>query len=485
MSKKLSLFLLIITLLGLLHTLLFVMFWLTNGLFYAEVNNFLFDKLGRRFDYIRLALVFSAIMLLWSSVRLILIRLRGQKPGWGAWLYVMGVLFYFAFFYASFWVLFNQSPVQWVRLLRLVGYFRMITDVLFLVGLSILFKKSEKWIVHRFSGKYSRFIFPFSCLVIFVIIWSVPLMFPPASVHRTLLPPKPRIIAHRGASMLAPENTLAAARRALDLGADGLEADIRISLDGIPFLMHDYGLERTTDVALRFPDRKEDLPENFTLAELKQLNAGEWFYLEDPYHTIADGLVSESDAQALRQERIPTLAEVLDFLKGNDQVFIFDLINPPDGHPYQGQFFEICFNMIHQAGFDSHIWFLAKGEQRRIVASTAPDMVLTYGANYAEPPEAKELVEQAYRIVNVDYGLPLEWIHKYQQAGLKVNLYVVDEPWLFSKLWLAGADSLTTNNVHTMISLDNPLLDLPYSSYLFVYGLVGVVSLGLTFLSKI
>ena len=88
-------------------------------------------------------------------------------------------------------------------------------------------------------------------------------MFPPASVRRSALPPKPLVIAHRGASMLAPENTLSAARKAEALGADGLEVDIRISLDGIPFLMHDYGLERTTDVTQVFRSRKEDLPGEF------------------------------------------------------------------------------------------------------------------------------------------------------------------------------------------------------------------------------
>ena len=485
MSKKLSLFLLIITVLGLLHTLLFVLFWLTNSLYYAEVNNFLFDKLGRRLDYILLTQVFSTVMLVWSSVRLVIFRLRRHAPGWSDWLFVILILFYFIFFYGSFWTLFNQSPAQWSRLLFLIGYYRVFVDFIYLVGLTILFKKCEAYVVHKFSGKILRFISPFSTLVIFVFLWSVPLMFPPASVHRTPLPPKPYIIAHRGASMLRPENTLAAARQALALGADGLEADIRISLDGIPFLMHDYGLERTTDVALRFPDRKEDLPESFTLAELKQLNAGEWFYQEDPYHTIADGLVSEGDAQALRQERIPSLAEELDFLKGNELIFIFDLIDPPEGHPYHDQFFEICFNMIHQAGLDSRIWFLAKGERREMVAASAPGMVLTYGADYRRPPEASELTQQGYQIVNVEYGLPVERIQKYQQAGLKVNLYVVDEPWMFSKMWLAGADSMTTDNVHTMVSLDKPLLDIPYSSYFTAYSLFGIVTLAITLLSKI
>jgi glycerophosphoinositol inositolphosphodiesterase len=111
-------------------------------------------------------------------------------------------------------------------------------------------------------------------------------------------------------------------------------------------------------------------------------------------------------------------------------------------------------------------------------------MVLTYGADYKNPPQAETLVEQGYQIVNVDYGLPLKWIARYKQAGLKVNPYVVDEPAMFSRLWLAGVDSMTTNNVHAMVSLEKPTLDLPFMKYLFIYCLAGFASLGLSFIIK-
>ena len=179
-----------------------------------------------------------------------------------------------------------------------------------------------------------------------------------------------------------------------------------------------------------------------------------------------------------------TLAEVLDFLKGNDLVFIFDLLSPPESHPFHDQFFDICFQMIHQAGMDSRVWFLAKGEERKVVISSAPEMVLTFGADYKNPPDAQDLAVNGYQVVNVDYGIPLEWIPKFRQADLKVNLYVVDEPAMFSRLWLAGVDSMTTNNVHSMVALDKPTLDLTYLNYLFLYCLVGFMGLGLSLISK-
>ena len=59
--------------------------------------------------------------------------------------------------------------------------------------------------------------------------------------------PRPRAVAHRGGRGLAPENTLAACSLALALGVDAIEVDVRLTADGVPILLHDPTLERTTD----------------------------------------------------------------------------------------------------------------------------------------------------------------------------------------------------------------------------------------------
>lgn len=91
--------------------------------------------------------------------------------------------------------------------------------------------------------------------------------------------------AHRGASALAPENTLAAFRVAEEAGADGLELDVQMSRDGVPVVLHDDTVDRTTD--------GQGAVAALSLAELRQLDAGTWF-----------------DA-AFAEERIPTLEEAL------------------------------------------------------------------------------------------------------------------------------------------------------------------------------
>jgi hypothetical protein len=112
-------------------------------------------------------------------------------------------------------------------------------------------------------------------------------------------------------------------------------------------------------------------------------------------------------------------------------------------------------------------------------------MVLAYGSDYRNPLAAQALVDEGYQVLNVEYGYPLNRISKDQQAGMKVNLYVVDEPWLFSQAWLAGADSLTSNNVHSLAALDHPVFSLTYLKYLWKWGMLGLVGLGWALLAWI
>ena len=122
----------------------------------------------------------------------------------------------------------------------------------------------------------------------------------------TLAPyPKPTLIAHRGASGDAPENTLAAYKLALEMGADFVEPDLQMTKDGVLVCLHDTTLERTTDVAKVFPDRavtargRKSWPVvDFTLAEVETLDAGSW------------------KAPKFAGERIPTFQKMIDLVKG-------------------------------------------------------------------------------------------------------------------------------------------------------------------------
>ncbi|MEM7234282.1 MAG: glycerophosphodiester phosphodiesterase family protein, partial [Planctomycetota bacterium] len=97
--------------------------------------------------------------------------------------------------------------------------------------------------------------------------------------HEVGVPPN-AVIAHRGLSYWAPEETAPAFELARDLGADYLEADIQRTKDGVLVCFHDDDLSRTTNASDVFPGREKDPISTFTLAELKSLDAGSWFNRE-------------------------------------------------------------------------------------------------------------------------------------------------------------------------------------------------------------
>jgi glycerophosphoryl diester phosphodiesterase len=85
--------------------------------------------------------------------------------------------------------------------------------------------------------------------------------------------PQPLIIGHRGASAVAPENTIAAFRAAIEAGADGIEFDVRMSSDGVPVVIHDETLKRTAGVRRRVKDLSVEQLNDFDVPSLTQLFA--------------------------------------------------------------------------------------------------------------------------------------------------------------------------------------------------------------------
>src|SRR6185295_20383378 len=107
------------------------------------------------------------------------------------------------------------------------------------------------------------------------------------------------VIGHRGASGLAPENTMASFRRAVELGAKFIETDLQLSRDGHLVVLHDTNLRRTT--------RIRGMVSAKTLEELRNLDAGSWFPRGRARKAMA--------APPFGGERIPTLEELLEFAR--------------------------------------------------------------------------------------------------------------------------------------------------------------------------
>lgn len=118
---------------------------------------------------------------------------------------------------------------------------------------------------------------------------------------------KPFIIAHRGASALAPENTRAAFRKAIENGADGIEFDVRLAKDAVPVVFHDATLLRLAKIKRRVSD--------CTAEELNKIDVGSWF--NRAYPRRADDKFSA--------ETIPTFVELLDFLSAYKGLIYIEL----------------------------------------------------------------------------------------------------------------------------------------------------------------
>ncbi|MER5750973.1 glycerophosphodiester phosphodiesterase family protein [Streptomyces sp. NPDC002088] len=132
----------------------------------------------------------------------------------------------------------------------------------------------------------------------------------PASDARAHTGWRPSVIAHRGASAYAPENTLAAIDKAAQLGIGWVENDVQRTKDGELVVIHDDSLRRTTNVEKVFPGRSPWKVKDFTAAQIARLDAGSWF---GPAYTGA---------------RVPTLKQYMRRVEHNHQNLLLEIKNP-------------------------------------------------------------------------------------------------------------------------------------------------------------
>jgi glycerophosphoryl diester phosphodiesterase len=470
-----------IALLIALHSLFFLVYGFAVGAFRKTVDAYLSGLIGVRLPFVTIVMIFTALIFLATAIRFLGLRLAVKKGRWRPavpdWIFFVAWGLFSAIFYGGFFVIFWQNPSQKGVVRHLLSLTRLAGDaVLFLVA-AVWLRRLIRYLRGRQQAAQKRWPWTVGItltLVVLVGLWLVPMLFPPSWAYQGDLPTKPALIAHRGASMLAPENTLAA----LDLSAThqalGFETDLRISRDGVPFLMHDDTLARTTNIAEVFPDRTHARASSFTLDELKMLNAGLWFIQQDPFGTINAGQVSQTQLSINQGQFIPSLAEALDRVREHGMVIMFDMRYPPNDHPFYEDFIEIVLVQCLEARMNSDIWFLLDEAQLPIVLDRAPGMTRVAGVSSTALPAVDALLALDYEIVNVDTGIRTADVRAYRAEGLGVNVYTIDEPWLFSQFWLAGVTSVTTNNVHSFSQLDRPLLNVPYARYVLFWGLFGI-----------
>ncbi|MDD5722964.1 MAG: glycerophosphodiester phosphodiesterase family protein [Syntrophales bacterium] len=255
------------------------------------------------------------------------------------------------------------------------------------------------------------------------------------------------IIAHRGARSLAPENTLAAARTAREVDSDLWETDVTVTKGGGLVLLHDKSLARTTDVRDRFPDRGPWHCSDFTLDEVRSLDAGSWFMKTDPFGRIAAGEIGEEGLSAYRNEKVPTLREALQLTRDTSFPVNLELKRLPpalEGFPIVEQVLEMIDTLAVDQGLVSissfhHEWL--REVQRRTPSIAVQALI---GDSEAGPPDWREPLEFGtynVRSTLIDEGQ----IRLVTQRGISLNLFTVNETEDMLRFDRAGAAGLFTD----------------------------------------
>ncbi|WP_246199869.1 glycerophosphodiester phosphodiesterase [Arthrobacter zhaoguopingii] len=239
---------------------------------------------------------------------------------------------------------------------------------------------------------------------------------------------KIHVIAHRGASADAPENTLPAIDLAVDHGADFVEIDVRRTLDGELVVIHDSTLQRTTDVLRLYPGRARYDVAGFTLAEIRSLDAGSWF------------------GPAFAGERVPTLREVLAALAGRAGLLLE--VKDPGSAP------GIAADL--RSVLDAADWLEDAPAGRLVVQSADWTFVKEFHFLLPEvpvgllggPPPPQEIdgaAGWAYCINPKNTKVTAGLVRRVHGGGMVLWPYTVDNPRRMRELIAMGVDGVITN----------------------------------------
>ncbi|TCL69394.1 glycerophosphoryl diester phosphodiesterase [Hydrogenispora ethanolica] len=227
-----------------------------------------------------------------------------------------------------------------------------------------------------------------------------------------------KIIAHRGFSSRAPENTLAAFGMAVEFGVDGLEFDVHLSKDGEVVICHDEAVDRTTD--------GEGLIKDFTWEELRRLDAGSWF---EPRFV---------------GERIPRLSDLLELVAGTRLLLNIEL--KTNIFPYPG-IEEKVIQMVKNFGIVNRCIISSFNHHSLLRAITILPELKTgalYEADLFKPWEYAETFGAA-ALHPEHHSVTPELVREARHRGIMVNPWTVNEPVHMERMIAAAVDGIITN----------------------------------------
>ncbi|KFV88165.1 Glycerophosphodiester phosphodiesterase domain-containing protein 5, partial [Struthio camelus australis] len=444
-------------------TLVWFYFWWEVHNDYNEINWFLYNRMGYWSDWSIPILVTTAAGFTYIAVLLILALCHiavGQQMNLH-WLHKIGLMTTLITTVVTMSSIAQLWDDEWEMVFISLQVSSKYKPWKYLAALAK--KTSKKWVLS--TGKQSSQMLMFTAyLAVVVALYLVPLTISsPCIMEKKALGPKPAIIGHRGAPMLAPENTLMSFQKAVEQKTYGVQADVVLSYDGVPFLMHDKTLRRTTNVEEVFPELAYEHSSMFNWTDLEKLNAGEWFLQNDPFWTA--GSLSKSDYLEAANQSVCKLADMLEVVKDNTSV-ILNFQDLPPAHPYYSTYINITLETILASGIRQQAVMWLPDAERQLVRQIAPGFQQTSGLKL----DAQRMKEKGIVKLNLRYTkVTNEDVRDYATANLSVNLYTVNEPWLYSILWCAGVQSVTSDSSHVLRKVPSPIWLMPPDEYRLIW----------------
>ncbi len=253
--------------------------------------------------------------------------------------------------------------------------------------------------------------------------------------------PTPLIIGHRGASAVAPENTIAAFKEAIAVGSDGIEFDVRVTRDGVPVVIHDSTFHRTAQL----PQRVADL----SWSEVQKVDVGSWFARS---RKLAPELFAT--------ETIPSLEQLFTLFTANNLMLFLEMKCDSVGE--QVPLAEACCKLINEYSFKERVFIECFDLGALEVVRNIDSEIKT--AALFQPSLSTPSVLSDQRIINQATAVGASalalhcrlaresLIQNAKDARLPVAIWTVDDPAWIERARSLGVDALITNNPAAMLA---------------------------------
>ncbi|KAL4647233.1 glycerophosphodiester phosphodiesterase domain-containing protein 5-like isoform X2 [Arapaima gigas] len=289
----------------------------------------------------------------------------------------------------------------------------------------------------------------------------------PCIMDRSNLKPRPAIIGHQGAPMLAPENTILSFHKAMQLKVSGLETDVTVrfpdqykpvcSVEIPPSGLGQFWLG---------PSRSSNLPLGLNSGDLVK------YLPDDPFWTVHS--LSRKELARARNQTVCSLEEMLRLASRFNRSVSFDLHRPPPGHPRFESWLNDTLETVLLSGIPQELVMWSPDWDRKLVQQVAPGFQQTS----REKLPIEDLHKRGIIRLQLRYNqASTQDIQELSNNNINLTLRSVNEPWLFSVLWCSGVPSVSSDAPHILQKVPYPIWLMTPDEYSLIWITTDLISI--------